>query len=242
MIRRPPRSTLFPYTTLFRSRQQRGGEHPLEPVGEVRSERRAEELPQLVRLLGGDRTAKSPAPDRFDDLPLASVVARTARNLGARLRRRCVLLGVRRPRSEERRVGNECRSWRDWSSDVCSSDLSSPSAKFGPNVVPKNFLSSSAAWVVTGRRKARRPPASTTCRWQASSRERQGTWARDFAAVAFSSAYVAQDRKSVVSGTSVDLGVTGVQTCALPISRARRRSSVRTSCRRTSSARPPLGW
>src|SRR3712207_2884544 len=27
------------------------------------------------------------------------------------------------PRSEERRVGKECRSWRDWSSDVCSSDL-----------------------------------------------------------------------------------------------------------------------
>src|SRR5258706_13658110 len=25
MIRRPPRSTLFPYTTLFRSRNQRGG-------------------------------------------------------------------------------------------------------------------------------------------------------------------------------------------------------------------------
>src|SRR3712207_8794637 len=37
MIRRPPRSTLFPYTTLFRSqgpraaRRQRVGEHP-EPV------------------------------------------------------------------------------------------------------------------------------------------------------------------------------------------------------------------
>src|SRR2546422_6293250 len=26
MIRRPPRSTLFPYTTLFRSRQQDGGQ------------------------------------------------------------------------------------------------------------------------------------------------------------------------------------------------------------------------
>src|ERR1035437_2684025 len=26
-------------------------------------------------------------------------------------------------RSEERRVGTECRYWRDWSSDVCSSDL-----------------------------------------------------------------------------------------------------------------------
>src|SRR5947209_1792606 len=28
-----------------------------------------------------------------------------------------------KPRSEERRVGKECRYWRDWSSDVCSSDL-----------------------------------------------------------------------------------------------------------------------
>src|SRR5215204_7004766 len=27
MIRRPPRSTLFPYTTLFRSEPQRGGDH-----------------------------------------------------------------------------------------------------------------------------------------------------------------------------------------------------------------------
>src|SRR5882757_5088679 len=28
-----------------------------------------------------------------------------------------------RCRSEERRVGKECRYWCDWSSDVCSSDL-----------------------------------------------------------------------------------------------------------------------
>src|SRR2546430_3146716 len=28
MIRRPPRSTLFPYTTLFRSREQRDHAHP----------------------------------------------------------------------------------------------------------------------------------------------------------------------------------------------------------------------
>src|SRR5476649_2915609 len=42
-----------------------------------------------------------------------------------------ILLGVRavvaqsfeRIRSEERRVGKECRSLCDWSSDVCSSDL-----------------------------------------------------------------------------------------------------------------------
>src|SRR3712207_3340025 len=28
-----------------------------------------------------------------------------------------------RPRSEKRRVGEKWRYWRDWSSDVCSSDL-----------------------------------------------------------------------------------------------------------------------
>src|SRR5437764_3523957 len=31
MIRRPPRSTLFPYTTLFRSRRARRRRHPLGP-------------------------------------------------------------------------------------------------------------------------------------------------------------------------------------------------------------------
>src|SRR5260370_14450010 len=34
MIRRPPRSTLFPYTTLFRSREEIGGDHQ----GKVRPE------------------------------------------------------------------------------------------------------------------------------------------------------------------------------------------------------------
>src|SRR2546430_13181718 len=37
MIRRPPRSTLFPYTTLFRSKfealRRAGAEHPIEKVG-----------------------------------------------------------------------------------------------------------------------------------------------------------------------------------------------------------------
>src|SRR3712207_7232339 len=37
MIRRPPRSTLFPYTTLFRSRTNGGGRHviPMIQVGKV---------------------------------------------------------------------------------------------------------------------------------------------------------------------------------------------------------------
>src|SRR2546430_16718943 len=33
MIRRPPRSTLFPYTTLFRSRRAAGGDHVSSPRG-----------------------------------------------------------------------------------------------------------------------------------------------------------------------------------------------------------------
>src|SRR2546430_9360783 len=48
MIRRPPRSTLFPYTTLFRSRgerqqEQRGssGQDPLHGRSPVRARRRA---------------------------------------------------------------------------------------------------------------------------------------------------------------------------------------------------------
>src|SRR5258705_7041095 len=42
MIRRPPRSTLFPYTTLFRSAQQRleGGHHQRPRVDEARRHRR----------------------------------------------------------------------------------------------------------------------------------------------------------------------------------------------------------
>src|SRR3712207_8151875 len=45
MIRRPPRSTLFPYTTLFRSRRARGGS------GAVRHH------PVLPQRMGGDRVA-----------------------------------------------------------------------------------------------------------------------------------------------------------------------------------------
>src|SRR3989442_10233606 len=34
MIRRPPRSTLFPYTTLFRSHHDRGGSGRVQPRGD----------------------------------------------------------------------------------------------------------------------------------------------------------------------------------------------------------------
>src|SRR5687767_15246571 len=72
MIRRPPRSTLFPYTTLFRSRRDRRGPHPLrgarrdpgrrrlphrEPlageggVADLRSEEHTSELQSLAYLV-----------------------------------------------------------------------------------------------------------------------------------------------------------------------------------------------
>src|SRR2546422_2144716 len=67
MIRRPPRSTLFPYTTLFRSRLvkpatavteagQRGEfRRPIDPVGErlakVRSEEHTSELQSRLHLV-----------------------------------------------------------------------------------------------------------------------------------------------------------------------------------------------
>src|SRR2546426_7800264 len=51
MIRRPPRSTLFPYTTLFRSLQQRGLELLVErlvdaPAREQRGDGGVEHLPR----------------------------------------------------------------------------------------------------------------------------------------------------------------------------------------------------
>src|SRR2546427_6030275 len=49
MIRRPPRSTLFPYTTLFRSVEAEDGEAPFQPVGVTRN------LICLVRTRNGDR-------------------------------------------------------------------------------------------------------------------------------------------------------------------------------------------
>src|SRR5205814_6603352 len=58
MIRRPPRSTLFPYTTLFRSPQQPGTAAPFTPghswvlsAAGVRSEEHTSELQSLRHLV-----------------------------------------------------------------------------------------------------------------------------------------------------------------------------------------------
>src|SRR3712207_8012370 len=79
MIRRPPRSTLFPYTTLFRSR---GGDRRAAPVRDARALRRAG---------GGPRGA---AAGRGAGADARTAAARRRRD---HLRRRL----RRQPRSEE---------------------------------------------------------------------------------------------------------------------------------------------
>src|SRR5947209_14573420 len=58
MIRRPPRSTLFPYTTLFRSRFGRSMVEPLKAIHQVEEERPIETLWDVTvaaKGLKGDR-------------------------------------------------------------------------------------------------------------------------------------------------------------------------------------------
>src|SRR2546422_11359252 len=99
MIRRPPRSTLFPYTTLFRSRSAKS--RGLHVTCEV--------TPHHFALIDEDVTYDS----RFKMNP----------PLGVREDREALLAGLAdgtvdaiatdhapHERSEERRVGKECRS------------------------------------------------------------------------------------------------------------------------------------
>src|SRR3712207_7557560 len=62
MIRRPPRSTLFPYTTLFRSDDATLGVHSRREAGVVEEHQRQQ--PARLRLLGGERELAG-EPDRL---------------------------------------------------------------------------------------------------------------------------------------------------------------------------------
>src|SRR2546426_12796835 len=107
MIRRPPRSTLFPYTTLFRSLEQRRGLLPLLfRLGEL-------PLELLLPLPHGGEQHGPGAPlqdveqrredDQRPDDQAAVYAERPPPAAFLRPRRH-------RGRSEERRVGKECRS------------------------------------------------------------------------------------------------------------------------------------
>src|SRR2546430_15298141 len=102
MIRRPPRSTLFPYTTLFRSRGGRGpGVHQslgdrLDSEVEAFQGARSEE--DQVASLSEHDLVRRPLPDYVDEHTASPSLQNPSVGL------------AEMPRSEERRVGKECRS------------------------------------------------------------------------------------------------------------------------------------
>src|SRR3712207_9345784 len=91
MIRRPPRSTLFPYTTLFRSPRPYSSPQPFTP------EQASYEACSLLRHVLGERG------------PAVHSVGAQDHAYGQR-KEEDARDRVRRTRSEERRVGKECRS------------------------------------------------------------------------------------------------------------------------------------
>src|SRR3712207_9112018 len=104
MIRRPPRSTLFPYTTLFRS-----------------SDATATQLRQIARAVDGGRIPAEACPGSYGTAYQITLLTepqlRVAQKRGLIrpdvTRREIMQLRREVPpdgRSEERRVGKECRS------------------------------------------------------------------------------------------------------------------------------------
>src|SRR5256885_15713518 len=98
MIRRPPRSTLFPYTTLFRSLA--------DPPHRVRDE--LDPL-RLVELVGGADQAKVAFVDQVGERHALVLVLLGDRHHEAEVRAHQLVERLLF-RSEERRVGKECRS------------------------------------------------------------------------------------------------------------------------------------
>src|SRR3712207_9194525 len=103
MIRRPPRSTLFPYTTLFRSYPRVGnfgGRGKMDKCtycagGPQQDNTRAEYL-----QYGSNRIAEG-------KLPLCAEMCSTKALLAGDGE---IIASIYRERSEERRVGKECKS------------------------------------------------------------------------------------------------------------------------------------
>src|SRR2546422_11097536 len=100
MIRRPPRSTLFPYTTLFRS---------------VEDEEVSAELDKTFRKKNIQIYTSSAVESVRKDAKGVAVSFKDKDGKTQTLQAEKLLLAVGRKRSEERRVGKECRS--RWAAD-----------------------------------------------------------------------------------------------------------------------------
>src|SRR3712207_9585707 len=102
MIRRPPRSTLFPYTTLFRS--QREGALVAVEIRQILGEEALQEFFQIDEgSLGAD--IEDLALDHDPPFPVLARVESRRHPVGARAQQRSTAENIGAHRSEERRVG-----------------------------------------------------------------------------------------------------------------------------------------
>src|SRR5256885_13426548 len=100
MIRRPPRSTLFPYTTLFRSSEAVRARYGVTEIARLASnENPFGASPAVARALADLALHVGTYPDAQCTALRAAIAVRTGVPAEA--------IAVR---SEERRVGKECRS------------------------------------------------------------------------------------------------------------------------------------
>src|SRR3989441_13192460 len=97
MIRRPPRSTLFPYTTLFRSRSK-GGFNPVFMMFDSGSRGSRDQIRQLAGMRGLMARPQKKLTGGIGDIIESPIKSNFREGLS-------VL-----ERSEERREGKECRS------------------------------------------------------------------------------------------------------------------------------------
>src|SRR2546425_11640603 len=104
MIRRPPRSTLFPYTTLFRSLVSfaKAGRAPIEPHGGFAFVAVAPD--EFLVRRGVRQIAET------SDIDADRFMRSAKRRLRAERRKFAAAAAAADVRSEERRVGKECRS------------------------------------------------------------------------------------------------------------------------------------
>src|SRR3712207_9033915 len=94
MIRRPPRSTLFPYTTLFRSSQN----HIDEPRANYK-----------VNFIDLENTKEYRHIKKLESVNIGDTLSVIHESENVNITARVISYKYN-PRSEERRVGKECRS------------------------------------------------------------------------------------------------------------------------------------
>src|SRR3712207_9037330 len=111
MIRRPPRSTLFPYTTLFRSKSGQTPTlvhtHPNETVRDAIDILREYGVSQMPVVKAEPPVTAGEVVGAVEEKALLDALFTGKARLSHRVEKH---MSPPLPRSEERRVGKECRS------------------------------------------------------------------------------------------------------------------------------------